>query len=58
MYYFANIDIFMQDCPSSPWKKVKFWICLEKGKAIPLQTWTGPECSRRLRLPNFKAIGI
>jgi hypothetical protein len=29
-----------------------------KGKAIPLQAWTGPECSRRLRLPDFKTIGI
>jgi hypothetical protein len=28
-----------------------------KGKAIPLQPWTGPEGSRRLRLPNFKTIG-
>jgi len=28
----------------------------EKGKAIPLQAWTGPEGSRRLRLPDFKAI--
>ena len=25
-----------------------------KGKAIPLQAWTGPEVSRKLRLPNFK----
>ena len=30
---------------------------LGKGKAIPLQAWRGPECSRRLRLPNFKKIG-
>jgi len=28
-----------------------------KGKAIPLQTWTGPEGSRRLRFPDFKTIG-
>jgi len=28
-----------------------------KGKAIPLQTWTDPESSRRLRLPDFKTIG-
>jgi hypothetical protein len=28
-----------------------------KGKSIPLQTWTGPEGSRRLRLPDFKTIG-
>jgi len=27
-----------------------------KGKAITLQAWTGPECSRRLRLPDFKII--
>jgi len=25
-----------------------------KGKAIPLQAWTGPEGSRNLRLPDFK----
>jgi hypothetical protein len=25
-----------------------------KGKAIPLQAWTGPEGSRRLRLPDLK----
>jgi hypothetical protein len=28
-----------------------------KGKAIPLQAWTGPEDFRRLRLPDFKTIG-
>ena len=28
-----------------------------KGKAIPLQAWTGPEGSRRLRLPDIKTIG-
>jgi hypothetical protein len=28
-----------------------------KSKAIPLQAWTGPEGSRRLRLPNLKTIG-
>jgi len=28
----------------------------KKGKAIPLQVWTGPEDSRRLRLPDFKTI--
>jgi hypothetical protein len=29
----------------------------KKCKAIPLQTWTGPEGSRRLRLPDFTTIG-
>jgi len=28
-----------------------------KGKATPLQAWTSPEVSRRLRLPDFKTIG-
>jgi len=27
-----------------------------KGKAVPLQAWTGPEGSRRLRLSDFKTI--
>ena len=26
-------------------------------KAITVQSWTGPEGSRRLRLPDFKTIG-
>jgi hypothetical protein len=29
-----------------------------KGEAIPLQALTGPEGPRRLRLPDFKTIGI
>jgi hypothetical protein len=33
------------------------FILVKKGKAIPLQAWTGPEGSRRLRLPDFKTIG-
>jgi len=28
-----------------------------KGKAIPLQAWTGPEGSRRFRLVDFKTVG-
>jgi hypothetical protein len=27
-----------------------------KGKAIPLQAWTGPEAYRRLRLPDLKTL--
>jgi len=30
---------------------------MPRGKTIPLQAWTGPEGSRRLRLPDFKTIG-
>jgi len=28
-----------------------------KGKAVPLQAWTGPEDSTKLRLPDFKTMG-
>ena len=31
-------------------------LLIVKGKIIPLQAWTGPEGSRRLRFPDFKTI--
>jgi len=34
-----------------------FFYSCKKGKAIPLQAWTGPEGPRRMRLPDFKTIG-
>jgi len=27
--------------------------CIQKGKAVPLQAWSGPEDSRKLRFPDF-----
>jgi hypothetical protein len=33
------------------------WHAASKGKAIPLQAWTGPDGSRSLRLPYFKTVG-
>jgi len=33
------------------------WVMCTKVKAIPLQTWTALEGSRRLRLPDFKTVG-
>jgi hypothetical protein len=30
---------------------------IKKGKEIPLKPWTGPEDSRKLRLPDFKIFG-
>jgi hypothetical protein len=32
-------------------------IALSTGKAIPLQAWTGPEGSRRLKLSDLKTFG-
>jgi hypothetical protein len=34
-----------------------FYILIGKGKVIPLQALTGPEGSRKLRLPDFKTVG-
>ena len=39
-------------CLALRWLKSK-----DKGKAISVQASTGPEVSRRLRLPDFKTIG-
>ena len=36
---------------------IYIYIYIYKGKAIPLQAWTGPEGSKRLRLPDFITIG-
>ena len=47
--------------------KIDFFVCVlndtiaylngVKSKAVPLQAWTGPESSGRLRRPDFKTIG-
>ena len=36
---------------------LKIYQAYRYSKAIPLQAWTGPEGSRRLKLPDFKTIG-
>jgi hypothetical protein len=36
---------------------VNYYRVKVKGKAIPLQAFTGPDDSRRLRLPDIKTIG-
>ena len=30
--------------------------CKGKGKAVPLQAWSGPEGSRKLRFPDFMTM--
>ena len=37
--------------------KTSYFLWTLSVKAIPLHAWTGPEGSRRLRLPDFKTIG-
>jgi hypothetical protein len=38
------------------WRVTKLYEKSGKGKAVPLQAWTGPERSRKLRLPDFKTV--
>jgi hypothetical protein len=48
-----SVDIYLLHC-----KNFNMGILGKgKGKAIPLQALTGPEGSRRLRLPGFKTFG-
>jgi hypothetical protein len=42
---------------SSKETEINYYEHKVKSKAIPLQALTGPEGSRRLRLPDFKTIG-
>jgi hypothetical protein len=47
--------VYRIPCPSHP----SLFDCLKsmvKGKAIPLQAWTGTEGSRRLRVTDFKTV--
>jgi len=30
-----------------------FELTIQKGKAVPLQAWSGPEGSRKLKFPDF-----
>ena len=36
---------------SGRWLWKELWH--SKGKSVPLQAWSGPECSRKLRFPDF-----
>jgi hypothetical protein len=36
-----------------PGRQLLFIMHLDKGKALPLQAWSGPEGSRKLRLPDY-----
>ena len=43
-----NVDVLIQDRAVHWCGKGK-----GKGKTVPLQAWTGPEGSRKLRIPDF-----
>jgi len=54
-----KISIKYSECvflPKLSVMKIPSFVVKGKNKAIPLQAWTGPEGSRRLRLPDFKTV--
>jgi hypothetical protein len=54
----CHVEEFTDMHTNPVWKWIKITERVGvKGKAIPLQALTGPEGSRRLRLPDFKTIG-
>jgi hypothetical protein len=60
--YIINSKLLKFPSSTSSVKGQFFKICSPpgvkgKGKAIPLQAWTGPKVARRLRLPDFNTIG-
>jgi len=54
MYVYVSLDIKVSHNHRARFDPRK----VKKVKAIPLQAWTGPEGSRRMRLPDFKTISI
>ena len=48
-------EFFFQDRKNEPTEEKMFIniVLIGKGKAVPLQAWTGLESSRKLRLPDF-----
>ena len=44
--------LFQEMCASHP-ATVHLFVLIGKGKAVPLQAWSGPEGSRKLRFPDF-----
>jgi len=58
----AGTDVSMQQAISTFKVAPKNTACSSlkvkgKGKTIPVQTWTDPEGSRRVRFPYFETIG-
>jgi hypothetical protein len=57
--FLVSSYIVLKDTSSCMYLKRTFHTAYKdkgKGKSIPLQPWTGPEGSRRFRLPDFKTI--
>jgi len=51
-----QVNALKHETSSSEFYRIE-WCQYIYVKAIPVQAWTGPEDSRRLRLPDLKTIG-
>ena len=49
LLYYKQRSLLLQRTPSCKWPQ-------GKGKAVPLQVWSGPEGSRKLRFPDFMTM--
>jgi len=52
----AALDVYKKILCLHNLLNIRHKVIKAKSKAIPLQAWTGPDVSRRLRLPYFKTI--
>ena len=54
LFNFANCVLFQKyEEVNTKFQQVYLYPYSGKGKAVPLQAWSGPEGSRKLRFPDF-----
>jgi len=53
LFVFQRRWVQTSDCPNYLPSLQTLWFSQNKGKGVPLQAWTGPEGSRKLRFPDF-----
>ena len=51
--YIRNVNRVCHTLKSSVFMSFIYYYLLKKSKAVPLQAWSGPEGSRKLRFPDF-----
>jgi len=47
----------LQACNGTALPLIVVVVVVVKGKAVPLQAWTGPECSQEVKFPTFRDYG-
>jgi hypothetical protein len=52
-FMYVSVSEFDSTNSKCTFSKISRTLTLIKGKAVPLQAWSGPEGSRKLRFPDF-----